>query len=58
MKNGENVKAELDLSNYVKKADLKGTAEIDTINLFAESALASVKSEVDKIDIETKSCSC
>ena len=47
-----NVKVELDLSNYVTKADLKKARIVDTSNLVAKSDLASLKSEVDKIDID------
>ena len=45
-------KSELDLSNYVAKADLKITAGVDTSNWAAKSDLASFRSEVDKIDID------
>ena len=47
-----NVKVELDLFNYPKKADLKGVAGVDTSNLASKSDLASLKAEVDEIDIE------
>ena len=40
---GANIKVELDLSNYATKADLKKMQNID---------LASLKSDVDKLDID------
>ena len=45
-----NVKAELDLSNYATKADLKNATGVDTLDLLAD--LASLKSDVDKPDID------
>ena len=42
---GGNVKVELDLSNYTTKTDLKHVTHVDT-------NLASLKSEVDKIDVD------
>ena len=47
---GGNVKVELDLSHYATKADLKGETG-ETSNLAAKSDLASLKAEVDKIDV-------
>ena len=47
-----NVKAELDLSSYATKADLKNATGVDTSKLAAKSDLASLKSEVDKIDVD------
>ena len=41
-----------DLSNYATKADLKNTTGIDTSKLAARFDLASLKAEVDKLDIE------
>ena len=34
------------------KADLKGATDVDTSNLAAKSDLASLKADVDKIDID------
>ena len=48
----ENVKVELDLSNYATKADLKGALGVYTCNLAAKSDLFSLKAQVDKIDID------
>ena len=46
---GENVKVELDISNYATKADLKYAAGVDTSD-FVENLL--LKSNVDKLDID------
>ena len=47
-----NVKVELNLSNYTKNADLKGATSVDRFNLTAESDLASLNDQVDKINID------
>ena len=47
-----NVNVELDLSSYATKAELKNTTGVDTSKLAAKSDLASLKAEVDKIDVE------
>ena len=47
-----NVKVELALSNYMKNADLKGATSADRFNLTAESDLASLNDEVDKVNID------
>ena len=46
------MKVELDLYNYAAKVDLKGATGVDTSNLAAKSDLASLKAELDKIDID------
>ena len=48
---GENLKFELNLSNYETKSDLKNTTGIDTSNFANKSDLAGLKSEIDKLDI-------
>ena len=48
---GLNVKVELDLSNYATKADLKNAAGVDTFEFAKKVDLASLKSEIDKLDI-------
>ena len=48
---GLNVKVELDLSNYAKKADLKNATGVDTFEFAKKVDLASLKSEIDKLDI-------
>ena len=47
-----NVKVDLDLSSYATKADLKNETEVDTSRLAAKPDLASLKAEVDQIDVE------
>ena len=46
------INVNFDLYNYETKADLKNTTGIDISKLAAQSDLASLKSEVDKIDVE------
>ena len=48
---GENMKVELDLSNYATKAGLKNAAGVDTSKYTKKYDLASLKSEIDKLDI-------
>ena len=43
---------ELDLSNYVTKADLKGATGVNTSNLATKLYLVSLKADIDKIDTE------
>ena len=40
------------LSNHATKADLKNITDVDTSNIALKTNLASLKSEVDKLDIE------
>ena len=46
-----NTKAELDLFSYATKTDLNNVTGIDTSKLAAKSDLASLKSELDRIDV-------
>ena len=48
----ENINVKFDLSNYATKTDLKNAAGIDTSNVSLKSNLASLKTEVDKLDID------
>ena len=50
---GVKVKVELDLSNYATKSGLKDATGIDTSNFAKKVDLASLKSEVDRLDIVT-----
>ena len=45
------IKVKLDLSNYATKTDLKNVAHVDVSSFASKKNLASVKNEVDKIDI-------
>ena len=49
---GGNVKVELNLSNYVTKADLKQATDVDTLKVAKTVDLTGFKSEIDKLDIE------
>ena len=40
------------MSNYATKVDLKNATEVDTSKLAANSDLASLKAEIDKIDVD------
>ena len=46
------MKDELDFSNYATKADLKNATVVDTSNFAKSVDLASLKSEVNKLDID------
>ena len=48
----EDINVNVDLFNYATKADLKNATGIDTSILAAKSDLASLKAEVDKLDID------
>ena len=49
---GGRVKVELDLSNYATKADLKNATGVDTSKFAKKLNLASLKSNVHKLDID------
>ena len=49
---GREISGKLDLSNYDTKVDLKTITGVDTFNLAKKSELASVKSQVEKIDVD------
>ena len=46
-----NINVKIDLSNYATKTDLKNAAHVDTSNFALKINLASLKTEVDKLDI-------
>ena len=48
---GGDINVKIDLSNYVTKADVKNVSHVDTSNFALKSNLASLKTEVDKLDI-------
>ena len=48
----EDIIVKVDWSNYATKTDLKKATGIDTSKLAAKSDLASLKAEVEKIDID------
>ena len=47
-----NVKVELDLSNYATKADVKNITHVDVSSFATKTNLAALKTEVDKIDAD------
>ena len=48
---GGNINVKVDLSNYTTKTDLKNVTHVDT-NFALKTNLASLKTEVDKLDID------
>ena len=48
---GEDINVKVDLSNYSTKADLKNATGSDTSKLALKSNLASLKAEIDTIDV-------
>ena len=48
----ENIKVELDLSNYATKTDLKNVMHVDVSSYALKTNLAALKTEVDKIDTD------
>ena len=49
---GRDINVKVDLSNYATKTDLKNVTHVDTSSFALESNLASLKAEVDKLDID------
>ena len=48
----KNIKVEIDLSNYATKADIKNITHVDTSSFALKTNLSSLKTEVDKLDID------
>ena len=49
---GGNINIKVDLSNYVTKTDLKNVTQFDTSSFAIKTNLASLKTEVNKLDID------
>ena len=49
---GGNINVKVDLSNYATKTDLKNISHVDTSSFALKTNLASLKTEVDKLDID------
>ena len=49
---GGNINVKVDLSNYSIKTDLKNVTHIDTSSFALKTNLASLKAEVDKLNID------
>ena len=47
-----NVKVELDLTNYATKTDLKNITHVDVTSFASKTNLEALKTEVDKIDLD------
>ena len=47
-----NVKVELDLTNYATKTDLKNITHVDVNSFASKTNLAALKTEVDKINVD------
>ena len=47
-----NVKVELDLTNYATKTDLRNITHVDVSSFASKTNLAALKTEVDKIDTD------
>ena len=46
------INVKVDLSNYGTKADIKSISHVDTSSFALETNLASLKTQVDKLDID------
>ena len=49
---GGNINVKVDLSNYATKTDLKNVTHVDTSSFALKTNLASLKTEVDKLDVD------
>ena len=49
---GGDINVKVELSNYATKTDLKNISHVDTSSFALKSNLASLKTEVDKLDID------
>ena len=48
---GGDISVKVDFSNYASKTDIKNISHVDTSSFALKSNLASLKTEVDKLDI-------
>ena len=48
---GRNINVKVDLSNYATKTDIKNIPHVDTSSFALKTNLASLRTEVDKLDI-------
>ena len=49
---GGDINVKVDLSNYATKTDLKNVSHVDVSSFLLKSNLASLKTEIDKIDAD------
>ena len=47
----ENIKVEIDLSNYATKKDINDITHVDTSNFALKTNLSSLKTDADKLHI-------
>ena len=48
----ENIKVKIDLTNYATKEDIKNITHVDTSSFALKTNLSTLKTEVDKLDID------
>ena len=48
----DSIKVKIDLSNYATKIDIKNISHVDTSSFALKTNLSSLKTEVDKLDID------
>ena len=53
---GGDINVKVDLSNYATKTDIENVSHVDTSSFALKLNLASLKTEVDKLDIDTLKC--
>ena len=51
---GGNVKMQIDLSNYARKAELKGATGINTSTLASKTDSAILRTRVDNLDVRVR----
>ena len=49
---GRDINVKVDLSNYAPETDIKNISLVDTLNFALKSNLASLKTDVDNLDID------
>ena len=49
---GVNINVKVDPSNYATKADIKNISHVDTSSFALKTNLASLKTEIDKLNID------
>ena len=49
---GRDINVKVDSSNYATKADIKNISHVDTSSFALKTNLASLKTEVNKLDID------
>ena len=49
---GGDINVKVDLSNYATKSDIKNISHVDTLSFALKTNLASLETEVDKLDVD------